>query len=54
MDATLYKKIMHNKLIEILGYYNLGINDTIFEQDNNSKHTFWKPIDCFKELSLQF
>ena len=35
-----------------LEFYNLDVNEVIFQQDNDPKHTSWKAKDCFQERGL--
>ena len=39
LDATLYCQILKEDFFETLEYYNLDLNNVIFQQDNDSKYT---------------
>ncbi len=53
MDADLYCKILHEALMASLDWYDLGVNNVIFQQDNDPKYTSHKAKACFNELGLQ-
>ena len=52
MDADLYCQILRDELMTTLEFYNLDVNEVIFQQDNDPKHTSRKAKDCFQELGL--
>ncbi|KIK29002.1 hypothetical protein PISMIDRAFT_76441, partial [Pisolithus microcarpus 441] len=39
MDGDLYLQILKDELQQTLEYYGLNLSDTIFQQDNDPKHT---------------
>jgi len=39
LDAALYCQILEEDFFGTLEYYNLDLNDVIFQQDNDPKHT---------------
>ena len=39
MDADLYRKILDEELQNTLEYYDIEVEDMIFQQDNDPKHT---------------
>lgn len=47
MDGELYIKIMEDELKESLAYYNKQVEDVIFQQDNDPKHTCIKAREYF-------
>ena len=52
MDSDLYCQILRDELISMLKFYDLNINEIIFQQDNDPKHTSKKAKECFNELGL--
>ena len=52
IDTDLYCQILRDKLMITLEFYNLDINEIIFQQDNNLKYTSQKAKNCFQELGL--
>src|SRR5690349_19838616 len=52
MDADLYCKILENDLMKTLEYYGMKTATTIFQQDNDPKHTSKKAIKCLHNLNM--
>ena len=53
LDAELYSNILKEELMQTLEYYNLDINSTIFQQDNDPKHTSNLAKQTLKDLKLK-
>jgi transposase len=53
MDADLYCQILCDELVKSLQYHDLDVNDVIFQQDNDPKHTSKKAKACLEELGLE-
>lgn len=52
LDSDLYCSILKEDLMGSLKYYNLDVNDVIFQQDNDPKHMSKRAQKCLKELGL--
>ena len=52
MDADLYVQILEEKLQESFEYYGKTLEDIIFQQDNDPKHTSKKAKKCLEELGF--
>lgn len=46
MDAALYTQILEGELLQSIEYFGLRVEDIIFQQDNDSKHTSKMAIEC--------
>lgn len=53
LDADLYCKILGDELLSTLRYYHLKKSDTIFQQDNDPKHTSKKAQQWIKANKLE-
>jgi transposase len=53
LDAELYSNILKEELMQTLEYYNLDINTTIFQQDNDPKHTSNLAKQTLRDLKLK-
>lgn len=53
LNADLYCQILHDELMKSLEYHNLDINEIIFQQDNDLKHTSNMAKNCLQELRLK-
>jgi transposase len=52
LDSDLYCSILKEDLMGSLKYYNLDVNDVIFQQDNDPKHMSKRAQKCLNELGL--
>lgn len=52
MDADLYCGILRDELQQTLKFYKLKIEDAIFQQDNDPKHTSKKAKKCLGDLGM--
>lgn len=52
MDADLYVQILEEELQQSLEYYSKTLEDIIFQQDNDPKHTSKKAKKCLEELGF--
>ena len=53
MDGPLYVQILRDELMQTLEYYGKEVDEVIFQQDNDSKHTSKVALKCFQELGLR-
>lgn len=52
MDADLYCKILEEDLTETMKYYDMEPLTTIFQHDNDPKHTSRKAKKCLEDLNI--
>ncbi|HYN44572.1 MAG TPA: IS630 family transposase [Candidatus Limnocylindrales bacterium] len=52
LDAELYSEILRHELMDTIDYYQMDCADTIFQQDNDPKHTSQKAQDALDEIGL--
>jgi hypothetical protein len=52
MDSDLYVQILQEELMDTIRYYNLNIDEVIFQQDNDPKHTSRVAKNALTELKL--
>jgi hypothetical protein len=52
IDADLYCQILQDELVNTLSFYDLGLEDIIFQQDNDPKHTSKKAKKCLSDMGL--
>jgi transposase len=52
LDAELYSEILRHELMDTIDYYQMDCADTIFQQDNDPKHTSHKAQDALDEIGL--
>ena len=53
MDADLYVDILKGELMDTLEANHLSVDEVIFQQDNDPKHTSKKAQECLEELGLK-
>lgn len=53
MDADLYVSILEEDLQKSLGYYGFGVEDIIFQQDNDPKHKSKKATNWFSDHGME-
>ena len=53
MDGPLYVQILRDELMQTLEFYGKRVEEVIFQQDNDSKHTSKVAQECFQELGLR-
>lgn len=52
MDAELYCNILEDELMNSMTYYEMEKAKTLFQQDNDPKHTSKKALKCLQDLEL--
>jgi len=52
LDAELYCQILEQDLMETINYYGMEKTSTIFQQDNDPKHTSKKAMKCLNDLNM--
>jgi hypothetical protein len=52
MDSDLYIQILQEELMDTISYYNFDIDEIIFQQDNDPKHTSRRTKEALTELQL--
>ena len=53
MDAELYTSILEDELMESLKWWNKEVEDILFQQDNDPKHTSKKAQELFKDHEME-
>jgi hypothetical protein len=46
MDAALYKQILEGELLQSIDFFGLCVEEVIFQQDNDPKHTSKMATEC--------
>jgi len=52
LDVELYCKILEDELVKTMDYYGMEKDATIFQQDNDPKHTSRKAKQCLQDLQM--
>ena len=52
LDAQLYTEILSHELMDTIDYYDMDIAETIFQQDNDPKHTSNKSQETLEEIGI--
>jgi transposase len=53
LDADLYCEILRDELMNTINYYNFEMEEVIFQQDNDPKHTSNKAKETLEDLGLK-
>ena len=53
LDVNLYIQILKDDFLGMLDYYNLDIEDIIYQQDNDPKHTVRVTKAWFRENNIK-
>ena len=53
LNAELYTQILEDELMQTLEYYGKEVEDVIFQQDNECKHTSKMAKECLQRLGLR-
>jgi hypothetical protein len=53
MDGELYTRILDDELLQSLEFYGLGVDEVVFQQDNDSKHTSQRARQWFDEHGFE-
>jgi hypothetical protein len=53
LDGELYEQILEDEFLQTLDYYGLQVDQFIFQQDNDPKHTCKRAKEWFKKKDME-